>query len=349
MIAPVQIGNRLVGQGQPCFVIAEAGVNHNGRLETAIALIEEAKKAGADAVKFQTFTPENVITAGAPKTPYQLQTTEKNESQLEMLRKLQLTHEDFCVLKKHADKVGIMFLSTPADASDTDLLVELGVATIKLPSMDIVNYPFLNYVAKKALPIILSTGMATLGEVEQGLETVWAQGNRNIVLLHCVTNYPIKNEEANLRNIETLRQAFQIPIGYSDHTPNTAVAVAAVALGAVLIEKHFTLDCSMKGPDHAASLEPAGFAAMVEDIRAAEEAMGSPVKRPVAIEMENRKAMRRSLVAVQDIPKGTAITADMLAMKRPGTGLGAEYLDIVVGRKARQLISKDMLIKWEMV
>lgn len=349
MIKPVKIANHLIGPAQACFIIAEAGVNHNGDLKTAMKLVEQAKACGADAVKFQTFCPETVITAKAPKSPYQLQTTEPCESQFEMLRKLQLSYDAFRQLSRHAEKIGIMFLSTPGDRRDADLLIDLGVPAIKLPSMDIVNYPFLTYVAHKGLPIIISAGMATLGEIERGLNTIWSSNNFNVVLLHCVTNYPVQYEDANLRNMDTLRQAFQVPVGFSDHTAGTAVPIAAVALGAVMIEKHFTLDCSMSGPDHAASLEPAQFAEMAGGIRQVEKALGTTAKKPAPIELENRKAMRRSIVAAYDIPKDITIASEMLAMKRPGTGLGAEFFDVIIGRKSRQAITKDTLLTLEMV
>lgn len=311
-------------------------------------LVEQAKAAGADAVKFQTFTPEAVITEWAPKAEYQRETTDASESQLEMLRKLQLTHEDFRTLKRHADRVGMALFSTPHNIRDIDFLVALGVPALKVPSMDLVNYPLLEYVGKQGLPVIASTGMATLGETETALQVLAGAGCSSTLLLHCVTNYPIRDEEANLRVIDTLARAFDVLVGFSDHTVGTAVAVAAVARGAVAIEKHFTLDTALSGPDHAASLAPDSFARMVADIRSVERALGSGVKRPLPIELENRKTMRRSLVAAIDIQSGTVLTQEHLTMKRPGTGLGAEWIPRLVGRMVRCSVRRDSLMSLDM-
>lgn len=344
-----KIGHQPVGDGHSCFVVAEAGVNHNGDVSLAKRLIEEAKAAGADAVKFQTFSPELVVTMWAPKANYQKRTTDMSESQMDMLRRLQLSYEDFRNLKLHADHVGVCFFSTPHDERGVDFLVSIGVPAIKVASMDIVNQPLLEYVGSRGLPVIASTGMATLGEVETALEVLTRAGCQEIILMHCITNYPIKDEEAHLRVMDTLRQAFDVPVGFSDHTVGTAVPIGAVARGAVVIEKHFTLDKSLPGPDHAASLEPDSFARMVAGIRSVENALGSGVKKPLPMELENRRTMRRSLVAATDIQPGTILTRDHLALKRPGTGLGAEFISLLAGRRVKRQIPRDTLIDLDMV
>ena len=345
----IKIGTRTVGGDAPCFVIAEAVVNQNGDLALAKRLVEEAKACGADAVKFQTFTTASVIIAEAPKATYQRKTTDPSESQLAMLRKLQLSHANFRTLKEHADRVGILFFSTPHDPRDVQFLVSLGVPVLKVPSMDIVNYPLLEEVGSHKLPVILSTGMATLCETERALDALRGAGCPSVILLHCVTNYPIKDEEANLRAMDTLARAFGCLVGFSDHTVGTAVAVAAVARGAKVIEKHLTLDRAMRGPDHAASLDPASFAQMVADIRRVEKALGSDVKRPLPVELENRKAMRRSLVAAIDIPARAVLAREHLTMKRPGTGLGADLLPYLLGRTVRRMVRRDSLITLDML
>lgn len=345
----IKVGHLTVGEESPCFIIAEAGVNHNGDLALAKRLVEQAGACGADAVKFQTFTTESVIIAQAPKADYQRQTTDASESQLEMLRKLQLSHRDFRGLKEEADRVGILFFSTPHDTRDIDFLVSVGAPLIKVPSMDIVNLPLLEEVGRRKIPVVLSTGMATLSETERALATLRQAGCPSIILLHCVTNYPIKDEEANLRVMDTLARAFDCIVGFSDHTVGTAVSVAAVARGAKVIEKHFTLDCAMAGPDHAASLDPFQFAQMVTDIRRVELALGSEVKRPLPVELANRKAMRRSLVAGADLPAGTVLAREHVTLKRPGTGLGAELLPYLLGRTVKRMVPRDSLITLDML
>jgi len=348
IVKTLKIGCHTISRTGPCFIVAEAGVNHNGDLTLAKKLVEQAKAAGADAVKFQTFSPHSVITEWAPKADYQRLTTDASESQLEMLRKLQLTHEEFRTLKRHADRVGITFFSTPHDERDVDFLMALGVPALKVASMDLVNYPLIEHVAKQGLPVIVSTGMASLGETETALQVLEQGGCACPLLLHCVTNYPIRDDEANLRVMDTLTQAFDVLVGFSDHTVGTAIAIAAVARGAVAIEKHFTLDRALPGPDHAASLDPDSFARMVAEIRSVERAVGSQVKHTLPVEVENRKAMRRSLVAATDIEPGTVLTREHLTMKRPGTGLGAEWIPRLVGRTVRCLIRRNSLVSLDM-
>lgn len=348
-MAGITIAGKNIGLGEPCFVMAEAGVNHNGDINLAKKLVDVAREAGADAVKFQNFTAEKVVTRNAEKAAYQKKTTGVQESQFDMLKKLELSSGEHAELKKYADGQGILFLSTPYDEQSVDLLCDLGVAAFKISSADITNHPFLEYVAGKKLPVILSTGMSYLGEIEEALEAITRNGNDQVVLLHCNFNYPARVEDINLRAMDTLKRAFGFPVGFSDHTPGIEVSVAAVALGAVMIEKHFTLDRGLPGPDHKASLEPDELKALVTSIRNVERAMGSPIKRPSGEEAQNRAISRRSLVAAKDIAAGTTITKDMVAVKRPGTGILPGYLDAIVGGKARSNIKQDELIKWDMI
>jgi N-acetylneuraminate synthase/N,N'-diacetyllegionaminate synthase len=343
-MAEVKIGNRWIGDNKPCFIIAEAGVNHNGDVNLAKKLIDAAKRAGADAVKFQTFRAENVVTANAGKANYQKETTGDGESQLEMLKKLELTGRDFQELFDCAMKRKIFFLSSPFDKTSVDLLHELGITAFKIPSGEITNFPLLKYIAQKKKPIILSTGMSTLDEVEDALAIIRNEGVEDIVLLHCVSCYPAANEDINLRAMDTLRQAFKLPVGLSDHTLGITIPVAAVALQACVIEKHFTLDKNLPGPDHRASLGPDELKQMVKAIREVEEAMGNGIKRFTMAEKEVRKVVRRSVVAKTDISRGTVITEEMLDAKRPGIGIEPKYIDMLIGRKARKDIKRSQLI-----
>ncbi len=342
----IKIESKLIGEGKPCFIIAEAGVNHNGEFRLAKRLIDVAKKAGADAVKFQTFKAESLVTKSTEMADYQKRNIGKKESQFKMLKKLELAQEDFLRLKRYADSKKILFLSTPYDKESVDILKKLRVPAFKISSADITNYPLLVYVAKKNLPIILSTGMSTLAEVEEAINVIKGAGNEKLILLHCTFNYPTKMEEVNLRAIKTLWQAFQIPVGYSDHTMGLEVPTAALALGAVVIEKHFTLDRNLPGPDHKASLEPDELKEMIEKIRNIEMALGSPIKSPTKSEIANRKISRRSIVAKTFIPKGEKITAQMLSVKRPGTGISPKYFRKIIGGRALQNIRSDELISW---
>lgn len=345
----VMVGNRLIGKGEFSFIIAEAGVNHNGSVELAKKLIDAAKEAGVDAVKFQTFKAENVVTQNAEKAEYQKETTGVEESQYEMIKKLELTDYDFKELADYAKKRSITFLSTPFDSKSVDLLNEINVPAFKVPSGEITNFLLLTHITKKEKPIILSTGMATLGEVEEALNVIRSEGVKDVILLHCVSNYPAKIEDVNLRAMETLKQAFKIPVGFSDHTLGITASIAAVALGACVIEKHFTLDRNLPGPDHKASLEPKELKNMVNTIREVERALGDGIKRPTKDEEEIKKVARRSIVARVDIPGGTIITEDMLDVKRPGTGIVPKYFDFIVGMKAKENIKKDEMITRRMI
>jgi N,N'-diacetyllegionaminate synthase len=345
----IEISGCHIGLGNPCFIIAEAGVNHNGDLALARQLVDAAKAAGADAVKFQTFRAERLVTAQAPKADYQKQTTLETESQLTMLKRLELTHAMHVDLIAYCRDCGILFLSTPFEEDSADELIALGLKLLKLPSGEITNFPFLRHVALKQIPVILSTGMASLGEVEQAVEIFRDVGNSKLILLHCVSNYPADPSDCNLRAMRTLRAAFELPVGFSDHTPGISVALAAVALGACVIEKHFTLDRALPGPDHQASLEPDELAALVRGIRIVESALGDGRKACRGSERNTAEIARKSIVAACEIPPGTVITNEMLVMLRPGTGLPASMLQIIAGRKARKSISAGSLLSFDLL
>jgi N,N'-diacetyllegionaminate synthase len=345
----IQIGNSVVGVGGQVFVIAEAGVNHNGDVEIAKRMIEVAKNAGADAIKFQTFKAESIATADAPKAYYQRSTTESGESQLEMLRKLELSESAHYTLKEHCDKVGITLLSTPFDETSADLLERLSVPAYKLSSGDLTNWPLIEHVARKGKPLIISTGMATIDEVADAVFTATGAGCKELVVLHCVSNYPATAAEVNLRAMATMQKQFAIPVGYSDHTVGIAVCLAAVALGAAVIEKHFTLDRNLPGPDHPASLEPFELESLVRGIREVEVSLGSSNKKPSAEELETAKVARRSIVAAINIQCGSVLERESLILKRPGTGLPPSMLKTLVGKRARTDIPAGMLITLEML
>lgn len=340
----IKIGNYIIGKGKPSFIIAEAGVNHNGKLELAEELVDVAKEAGVDAVKFQTFTSKNLVTRSADMAEYQKKNIGKTESQFHMLKKLELPFSDFIELKKHCDEKGIMFLSTPHTDDAIDFLEPL-VPAYKIASGDLTNIPFLENIAKKRKPIILSTGMGTLNEIKEAVDAIKKKGNKNIILLHCTTNYPCPLEQANLRAIQTLQKAFPYPIGYSDHTEGMLIPVMATTLGARVIEKHFTLSKSLAGPDHKASLEPRELKEMVRAIRGAEKALGSHMKKPSAAEKRIAKIARKSIIARRDIHKGEVIKKEMLILKRPGTGMLPKYLPRIIRKRAKRDIPKDSLIK----
>jgi N-acetylneuraminate synthase/N,N'-diacetyllegionaminate synthase len=341
-------GKRVVGAGHPAFVIAEAGVNHNGKLHLAFQLVDAAIAARADAVKFQTFIASEVLTAGAAKAEYQKTTTGEQESQLEMVRRLELSFGDFRKLKMYCDDQGITFLSTPFDFKSVDFLEGLGVVAFKISSGDLTNDPLLRHVAAKGRPVILSTGMSDMDEVRDALAVIQAAGNNDVILLQCVTNYPAAAEDINLKAMLSMQKAFDVNVGYSDHTLGIEVALAAVALGACVIEKHFTLDKNFAGPDHRASLEPHEFKAMVDGIRTVEASLGNGQKVPAASEAGNATVARRSIVAARDIKTGTLITSAEIAFKRPGTGLPPRMVDQVVGKTARVDVTAGSLLELEM-
>lgn len=345
----IDISGRKVGQGQPCFIIAEAGVNHNGSIEMARQLVDVAVQAGADAIKFQTFKAERLVTPDAPKANYQLEATSAAETQYQMLRRLELSLEAHRELMAYCQQQGILFMSTPFDEQSADLLADLGVALFKIPSGEITNLPFLSHVAQKNKPMIVSTGMSYLGEVESAVRTIQETGHREMVLLHCVSNYPADPADTNLRAMHTMATAFNTLVGYSDHTLGIEVATAAVALGACVIEKHFTLDRNLPGPDHKASLEPEQLAALVRNIRTVETALGNGRKEPARSEANTAAVARKSLVAATHISEGTVLSKELIAIKRPGTGLPPTMRSYLVGRCARHDIEAGTLLQLEIV
>lgn len=329
------------------FIIAEAGVNHNGSLDLALQLVDAAKASGADAVKFQTFRADLLATRSAHKAAYQERTTEKAESQFEMLRRLELDAAAHRLLIDHCQQIGIQFLSSAFDAQSADLLAAMNVPLYKVPSGEITNLPFLQHLASKGRPLILSTGMSTLGEVEEAVHVIQAAGATQLTLLHCVTEYPAPYAEVNLRAMQTLRVAFSLPVGYSDHTPGIDIAIAAVALGAEVIEKHFTLDRSLPGPDHAASLEPVELQQMVTAIRHVEAALGNGIKAPAPCELPNLSVARKSVVAARELPSGHQLAIGDLDIKRPGNGLAPKLLPALIGRTLGASVVKDEIISWK--
>lgn len=331
------------------YIIAEAGVNHNGSLANALKLIDMAKAAGADAVKFQTFVPELVISKHAEKAAYQKETTGKQESQLDMVRKLYLDEKAHEEMMAHCKEAGIDFLSTPFDLDSIDTLARLGLAMIKIPSGEVTNFPYLEKLGKLNRKIILSTGMCTLEEVREAIDALVAAGTArsHISVLHCNTEYPTPMQDVNLMAMVTMRDAFKLETGYSDHTLGIEIPVAAVALGATIIEKHFTLDKNMEGPDHKASLEPDELAAMVKAIRNIEMALGDGVKRPSPSESKNIDIARKSIHIAKALPKGHVLKAEDLLMKRPGDGIATKDLKKVIGKKLKCDVTEDHKLKME--
>ena len=338
----MNIGNKQIGPGNPCFIIAEAGVNHNGDINLAKQLIDIASESGADAVKFQTFTAESLVTKDVSKAEYQKETTGSEDSnQFQMLKKLELGKNDHLLLKKYAEEKGLMFLSTPFDSKSSDFLESLGIDAYKIPSGEVTNLPFLKHVAKKGKPMILSTGMSTLEEVTRAVKTMTDAGNRNIILLHCVTSYPTPDSEANIKAMLELQKTGVEIVGYSDHTMGIYAPLAAVALGAKVIEKHFTLDRNMEGPDHQASLEPGELKEMVTGIRTIEKMLGSGIKTPSPCEKGNISIIRKRIVAARDISAGELLSKENLALKRSSAGLEPSEFENLFGKKTKQDIKKD--------
>ena len=349
MVSAVPVAGRLIGPREPCFIIAEAGVNHNGDLNLARRLIDAAVAARADAVKFQTFRAERLATRNAPKAAYQRQATDPRESQFEMLKRLELSESAHQELMAHCQRQGILFLSTPFEEESADFLERLGIAAFKIASGELTNWPFLAHVARKDRPVILSTGMATLEEVRGAIEIIRANGNPPLVLLHCVSRYPADASDANLQAMRSMVEAFGVPVGFSDHTLGITVAVAARALGACVIEKHITLDRTLAGPDHQMSLEPEGLRALVKDLRLVEAALGDGRKVPAPGEAAVAAVARKSLVAARRIPSGSPLTRRTIDIKRPGTGLPPSMLSRVVGRRAAKDIPAGTVLSEEML
>ena len=331
-----------------CLIIAEAGVNHNGSTDIAKKLIDNAVEAGVDAIKFQTFKAENLVTKNAPKATYQKNST-GDGSQLDMLKKLELSLEQHTELIEYCKNKGILFLSTPFDFESVDLLEKFDIAMYKIGSGDLTNIPLLRYIARLGKPMIVSTGMANLGEIECAVNAIKNEGNKDIMLLHCTSNYPTAYEDVHLNSMITMKNSFDLDIGYSDHTVGIEVSIAAVAMGAKVIEKHFTLDKNMEGPDHKASLNPKELKEMVASIRNIEFALGSKEKKCRDNEKNTKLVARKSIVAALNIKKGDVITKDNITFKRPETGLSPMYTDELIGKIATEDIMFDEQINFSNV
>jgi len=340
----IKVGNKIIAKNQPVFIIAEAGVNHNGDISMAKQLIDLAKEANADAVKFQTFTAEKLNTVSAPKATYHVETTGDEQSWFDLLKSQELSREDHVELLDHCKKKDIMFLSTPYDSEGADLLKELGVPLIKVASSDNNNIPFLRHLASLDIPLIVSTAMCDMAEIGESIVALKAQGVKNLVVLHCTGNYPAELENINLRAMQTIEKEFDVLIGYSDHNLSHINPIAATALGATVYEKHFTLDKTLPGPDHRASLSPEELKQFVADIRNTEVALGSSKKVVLESEKENRTKLKKSIVANVDIKRGQTIDESMLCVKRPGTGLAPKLWDSLIGKTATTDIKKDSLL-----
>lgn len=333
------------------YIIAEAGVNHNGNLGIALELVDRAKDAGADCIKFQTFKADKIVTKTSPKAKYQLEVTSKSETQFEMLKNLELGFDDYCSILERCNKIGIDFLSTPYNFEDVDFLDGLNVAGFKIASGQLTELPFLKYVASKRKTMIVSTGMATMAEVFSAVEAIRSEGQEDIIVLQCTTNYPSSIEDANLLAMVAMKEACKVKVGYSDHVANNYACFASVALGAELIEKHFTLDKNMVGPDHSSSLTPDEFKELVIGIRNVESALGSGLKNPTMREIENSFGMRRSLVLLCDLDKNSILQEQHIGFKRPASGLPPNMLEKVIGKKLLKSMKKDEAlqlnsIKW---
>jgi sialic acid synthase SpsE len=344
----VCLGNRAVGPGEPAYIIAEAGVNHNGKFDLALKLVELAKRAGADAVKFQVFTAENLVIAKAGTASYQKE--QGHTDQRKMLKQLELTRQEFVDLRKYCQDVGIEFLATPFSLPDLDFLTELDVSAIKLASPDLVNLPLLERVIESGLPVIVSTGACCLDEIDEAVDRFANRGALSrLIMLHCISAYPTPLTQMNLSVIGNLAQRFPVPVGFSDHTAEWISGALATAAGATVLEKHFTLDRSMPGPDHSFSMEESQLRQYIVSVRETQAAMGSPRRRLLDCEQEVRLHSRSSVVSAMDIPAGTIITPAMLTVKRPGGGIEPARIQDLVGMRAINPISADTQFEWNML
>lgn len=343
----VKIGKRLVGPGEPAYIVAEMGVNHNGSFSQARAMVRAAIQAGVDAIKFQTFKADDFLRSKKEYYTYGEQGRLVKESMYKMFKRLEFPWEWHKKLFPELRQKNREAFSTPMDVTAIDFLMSLNVSVFKVGADDLTNHPLLEYMASKNKPIILSTGMATLREVEEAVTVITKNGNSRLILMHCVSLYPARPEEVNLRAMDFLRERFGFPVGFSDHTEGITCSLAAVARGANIIEKHFTLDKKLPGPDHYFSADPREMESLVRGIREIEKALGANIKRPSAREEKMRRLCRRSILSSSFIPKGTIITGERLSLKRPGTGLAPKYLKEIIGHLARRDIKKDKLINWD--
>ncbi|MBX3112552.1 MAG: N-acetylneuraminate synthase [Fimbriimonadaceae bacterium] len=328
-----------------CFIIAEAGVNHNGSLDLAMKLVDVAADSGADAVKFQTFSADRLVTKSARKAAYQAETTGAG-NQYEMLKALELTADDFRQLARHCRERHVEFMSTPFDLEDADLLADIGVRAFKTPSGELTNLPYLEHVARKGKPMYVSTGMADLGEVERAVSVVRSAGNDDLTLLHCVSSYPAPFDQVNLNAMATMELAFGAPVGFSDHTQGIEACVAATAVGAACLEKHFTLDRSLPGPDHQASLEPDELRRLVTAVRNVEAALGDGVKRRMPCEEDTARVARRSVTLSRPVSSGHVLGASDLVLRRPGDGVTPDRMSECVGRTVARDLPEGATLQW---
>lgn len=341
----IVMGNHKIGEEQPIFIIAEIGVNHNGNIKIAKKLVDAAKAAKADCVKFQTFVTEEVIAQDAPLAQYQkISSTAK--TQRDLVKKLELSAAAFADLKRYVENLDLVFLSTPFDFKSIDLLAKLDVPGFKISSGDLTNKPFIEKIASTGKPIILSTGMAEMHEIHESVEWIKKAGNSPYCLLQCTSSYPTQIHDCNLTTIPALEKEFKVPIGFSDHTTDSIAAIVSVGLGAKIIEKHITLDKKMDGPDHALSMEPHELISFVSNIRKAENAIGDGIKRCLPCEIDVRNVARKSIVAVNPLTKGAVIKKESVGIKRPGTGIEPKHLDGVISKRLKQNIGVDQVISW---
>ena len=343
----IRIGTKIVGDGHPCFVIAEIGMNHNGDLALAKQIIDAAIHAGVDAIKFQMFTAETLVTQDAQT--YGNEDGHLPKYQQEMYKKYELSKEQYITLRTYCETKNILFFASVFDEYNADMLEAVGTCAYKIASCDLTHLPLLRHIARKGKPIIMSTGMATLDEVHDAVNAITSEGNDDIVLLHCISSYPAQIAKSNLRVIETLRENFPYPIGYSDHTPGGVSAVAAITLGASVVEKHLTTSKKIPGVDHHLSMEPHEMREMIENIHLIEQGLGTGEKIVTEAEQETRIMARRSIIAKADIPAGAVIVPEMLVIKRPGTGMAPKMLPIVLGKRTAVLIKRDTLINEKML
>jgi len=345
----LRVGRRIVGDNAPCYIVAEAGVNHNGDVDRALKMVRIAKASRADAIKFQSFNPEDLVTATAPLAAYQRRSSGRQGNQIEMLRHLALDENEQEEVYRYCKRLGVQFLSTPFDEASAQFLATLGVPAFKIGSGDLTNLPLLRSVARHGRPMFVSTGMATMKEVEEAVRIVRRAGNDKLVVLQCTTAYPEPSRDSNVRVIPEYRQKLGTLVGFSDHTTGFIAAIAAVAVGACVVEKHFTLSRRLPGPDHRASLEPTELRRFVAEIRETETALGDGRKRVMPSERANIAAARKSVVAKVSVPAGTRIRRNMLTVKRPGTGILPRDMDKLIGKIARVDIPADSLISWRQV
>ena len=349
MASSIKIGQREIGAGNPALIVAEIGLNHNGDLDLGLEMIRAAAEAGADAVKFQALHAHTLVSRDIPKSGDQSKKIRADDSVFSMFQRMELSIEQFRRLKEAAESLGLVFFASSFDAESTEMLAQLGCPVYKVASGDLTHLPLIRLMASQGKPVILSVGMGTLTEIDEAVQAVAAEGNRQVILLQCVSNYPAKVADYHLRKMQRMRDVFEVPVGLSDNIPSLWLAAVAADLRQYVIERHFTSDKNLPGPDQAMSADPQDMRLIVEGVREAEEALGSPHIGPTASEQEGRVLFRRGLVAATEIPAGTTLTEEMIAIKRPAAGIAPKHLDVVVGRTTRTALSADEPITWDAV